>query len=324
MTRAMGLISGGLDSTLAVRVILEQGIEVVGVSFTTPFFGSQGAEQAAQAMGMPLRILDITETHLKMLRSPKHGYGGNMNPCIDCHGLMLREAGGLMAREGGDFLFTGEVLGQRPMSQNKAALRTVERESGYEGRILRPLSAKLLAETIPEQEGLVDRERLLAISGRSRKRQLELARHYHITEYLTPAGGCLLTDPIFSRRLRDLFDHQDPIQIRDIELLKVGRHLRFSPTVKMIVGRNARDNERISQLLVSEDDLLKVEEYPGPLCLIPYGGSEEEIQQAAAICVRYSDAPKDREIAVLWSRAGEEKRFSVRSCPPSLPAGLMI
>jgi tRNA-specific 2-thiouridylase len=324
MTRAMGLISGGLDSTLAVRVILEQGIEVVGVSFTTPFFGSQGAEQAAQASGIPLRILDITETHLAMVRSPMHGYGRNMNPCIDCHGLMLREAGGLMKREGGDFLFTGEVLGQRPMSQNKAALRTVERESGYEGKVLRPLSAKLLPETVPELEGLVDRQRLLAISGRSRKRQLELARHYHITEYLTPAGGCLLTDPIFSRRLRDLFDYQDPVQVRDIELLKVGRHLRFSPTVKMIVGRNARDNERISQLLVPEDDLLKVEEYPGPLCLIPYGGSEEEIRRAAAICVRYSDAPKDREIAVLWSRAEEEKRFSVRSCPPSLPAELMI
>jgi tRNA U34 2-thiouridine synthase MnmA/TrmU len=271
-----------------------------------------------------LRILDITETHLKIVRAPKHGYGGNMNPCIDCHGLMLKEAGGLMEREGGNFLFTGEVLGQRPMSQNKGALRIVERESGYEGRVLRPLSAKLLPETLPEQEGLVAREGLLAISGRSRRQQLELARRYHITEYLTPAGGCLLTDPIFSRRLRDLFDHQDPIQIRDIELLKIGRHLRFSPTVKMIVGRNVRDNERISQLLVPRDDLLKVEEYPGPLCLIPYGGSEEDIQQAAAICVRYSDAPKAEEVAVIWSRGGEEKRISGRSCPPSVPAELMI
>jgi len=259
-----------------------------------------------------------------MVRSPKHGYGGNMNPCIDCHTLMLREAGRLMKREGGDFLFTGEVLGQRPMSQNKGALRVVERESGYEGRVLRPLSAQLLAETMPEQEGLVDRERLLAISGRSRKQQLELARHYHITEYLTPAGGCLLTDPIFSRRLRDLFDYQDPVQIRDIELLKVGRHLRLSPTVKMIVGRNARDNERISQLLVPGDDLLKVEEYPGPLCLIPYGGSLDDAIKAAAICIRYSDASKDKEIAVIWSRAGEEKRISGRSCPPAMPAELMI
>jgi tRNA-specific 2-thiouridylase len=324
MTKAMGLISGGLDSILAARIFLEQGIEVIGVTFTTPFFGSQGAVQVAQAAGIPLRIVDITETHLRMVRAPKHGYGGNMNPCIDCHTLMLREAGRLMEREEGDFLFTGEVLGQRPMSQNKASLRIVEQESGYTGRVLRPLSAKLLDETIPEQQGLVDRERLLDISGRSRKRQLELARHYHITEFRTPAGGCLLTDPIFSRRLRDLFDHYNQVQIRDIELLKVGRHLRFSPTLKMIVGRNARDNERISQLLISEDDLLKVEEYAGPLCLIPYGGSLDDVTKAAAICIRYSDAPKEEPITVLWSKAGEEKRVSVRACPRSMPAGLMI
>jgi tRNA-specific 2-thiouridylase len=324
MTKAMGLISGGLDSILAARIILDQGIEVIGVTFTTPFFGSQGAEQAAQALNIPLRILDITETHLKMLRSPKHGYGGNMNPCIDCHILMLKEAGGLMEREGDAFLFTGEVLGQRPMSQNKNALRVVERESGYEGRVLRPLSAQLLAETISEQQGMVDRESLLAISGRSRRQQMELAKKYHITHYLTPAGGCLLTDPIFSRRLRDLFDYQEQVQIRDIELLKIGRHLRFSRAMKMIVGRNAQDNERISQLLAPEDDLLKVEEYPGPLCLIPYGGSDEYIQKAAAICVRYSDAPKQEEITVLWSRTGEERRVSAQSCLLSLPAGLMI
>ncbi|MCJ7663741.1 MAG: tRNA 4-thiouridine(8) synthase ThiI, partial [Desulfobacterales bacterium] len=273
---------------------------------------------------IPLQILDITETHLKMLRSPKHGYGGNMNPCIDCHCLMLQEAGRVMDSEGGDFLFTGEVLGQRPMSQNKGALRVVERESGYEGRVLRPLSAKLLAETIPEQEGKVDRSRLLAISGRSRKQQMELAKRYHITHYLTPAGGCLLTDPGFSRRLRDLFGHPDPVEIRDIELLKIGRHLRFSPAMKVIVGRNAQDNERILGLVAPADDLLKVEGHPGPLVIIPYGGSEDAIQKAASICVRYSDAPKAEEIAVLCSRAGEEKRISVRSCPQSLPAELMI
>jgi hypothetical protein len=210
------------------------------------------------------------------------------------------------------------------MSQHKDALRMVERESGYEGRVLRPLSAKLLAETIPEQEGRVDRERLLAISGRSRKRQMELAKKYHITRYLTPAGGCLLTDPGFSRRLRDLFGHPDQAQIRDIELLKIGRHLRFSPAVKVIVGRNAQDNERLLGLVAPGDDLLRVEKHPGPVCLIPYGGSMDAIQQAAAICVRYSDAPKAEAVAVLWSRAGEEKQISVRSCPPSLPAELMI
>ncbi len=324
MTRAMGLISGGLDSILAARLIREQGIEVIGVAFTTPFFGSHGAEQAAQAADIPLRILDITEPHLAMVQSPKHGYGGNMNPCIDCHTMMISQAGRLMEKEGGDFLFTGEVLGQRPMSQNKAALRTVEKDSGYEGRVLRPLSAKLLPETVPEQEGLVDREGLLAISGRSRRQQLALAKKYQIMHYLTPAGGCLLTDPIFARRLRDLFDHQEQVQVRDIELLKVGRHLRLSPSMKVVVGRNARDNEQIAQLLLPGDDMLKVEEHPSPLCLVPYGAPMDDIIKTAAICIRYSDAPDDREIAVLWSRAGEEKRISGRSCPPSMPAELMI
>lgn len=324
MTTAMGLISGGLDSILAAKIILEQGIEVIGVAFTTPFFNSQGAEQAAKALGIPLRILDITETHLEMLRQPKHGYGRNMNPCIDCHILMLREAGRVMDGEGGDFLFTGEVLGQRPMSQNKGALRVVERESGYEGLILRPLSAKLLPETIPEQSGKVNRERLLAITGRSRKHQMELAKGYHIEAYLTPAGGCLLTDPAFSRRLRDLFHHQDPVQIRDIELLKIGRHLRLSPAVKVIVGRRAQDNERIARLAAPGDDLLQVEAFPSPLCLIPYGGFMADIKKAASVCVRYSDAPPSGEVSVLWGKNGEEKRIKVRSCPLSLPAELMI
>jgi tRNA-specific 2-thiouridylase len=324
MTRATGLISGGLDSILAARLMLEQGIEVVGISFVTPFFSSQGAERTAAALGIPLKVLDITGPHLAMLRQPKHGYGNNMNPCIDCHTLMLREAGKVMEEGGGAFLFTGEVLGQRPMSQNKGSLLVVERESGYEGLILRPLSAQLLPETIPEQEGKVDRERLLGIKGRSRKEQLALAQRYHITEYLSPAGGCLLTDPIFSRRLRDLFSHQDPIQIRDIELLKIGRHLRLAPALKTIVGRHAQDNENILQLVAPGDDLLKVEGYPGPLCLIPYGGAAEDIARAASICVRYSDAPADEVVSVLWRRGEEEKRINVQSCPASLPTELMI
>jgi tRNA-specific 2-thiouridylase len=324
MTLAIGLLSGGLDSILAVQVIREQGIVVVGVSFVTPFFNAEAARTAARGIGIPLEVLDITETHLTMLRHPKHGYGRGMNPCIDCHTLMLREAGGLMEREGGVFLVTGEVLGQRPMSQHKGALRIVERESGYEGRILRPLSAQLLPATVPEQEGLIDRERLLAISGRSRRQQLELARRYQITEYLTPAGGCLLTDPIFSRRLKDLFAHEDPPEVRGIELLKVGRHLRLTPEAKMVVGRHALDNERIAQLAAPDDDLLKVEGFPGPLCLIPHGGSGEEIQLAAGICVRYGDTPKGTEVIVIRSRGGEEEEIRARSCPQSLPAELMI
>lgn len=230
----------------------------------------------------------------------------------------------MMERRAADFLFTGEVLGQRPMSQNKASLRVVEQGSGYKGLVLRPLSAQLLPETIPEQEGKVDRAKLLAIKGRSRKEQLALADRYHITEYLSPAGGCLLTDPIFSRRLGDLFNNQGHVQIKDIELLKIGRHLRLSPAVKAIVGRHAQDNERILELIAPGDDLLKVEGYPGPLCLIPYGGTEEDIARTASICVRYSDAPSDGEVTVLWRRGEEEKRINVRASPPSLPAELMV
>jgi tRNA-specific 2-thiouridylase len=324
MTLAIGLLSGGLDSILAVQVMREQGIVVVGVSFVTPFFNADAAREAAQGIGIPLEVLDITEIHLTMLQHPKHGYGSGMNPCIDCHALMLREAGRLMEGKGGAFLVTGEVLGQRPMSQNKRALAIVEQESGYEGRIVRPLSAQLLPATIPEQEGVIDRQRLLAISGRSRKEQLALAQRYHITQYLTPAGGCLLTDPIFARRLKDLFAHEDRPEVRGIELLKVGRHLRLSPETKVVVGRQVRDNERIAQLMAPDDDLLKVEGFPGPLCLIPHGGSAEEIRQSAAICVRYSDAPKDAEVTVIWSRGGEEREIKAHSCPRSLPAELMI
>ena len=322
--KGIALFSGGLDSSLAFKVIEEQGIEVSGITFETPFFGSARARASARRIGLPLTVLNITDEHLHMLHAPRYGYGKNMNPCIDCHSLMLREAGRVMDGDKGDFLFTGEVLGQRPMSQNKGSLHVVERESGYEGRILRPLSARLLAETTPEQSGQVDRERLLDISGRSRKRQMELAKRYQITQYLTPGGGCLLTDPGFSRRLGDLFRHHDNFQIRDIELLKIGRHLRFSPAVKVIAGRRAEDNERIMRLMAPGDDLLKVEGYPGPLVLIPYGGSMDDIQRAASICVRYSDAPKDEVASVIWSRNGAEKRISVRSCPLSLPAELMI
>lgn len=324
MTKSIGLISGGLDSILGAKIILEQGIEVMGISFRTPFFSSQGAEQAAKSLGVPLRVLDITGPHLEMLRHPKYGYGSNMNPCIDCHALMLREAGRAMEEEGGDFLFTGEVLGQRPMSQNKSALKVVEKESGYEGRILRPLSAKLLPETIPEKEGKVARDKLLDIRGRSRKRQMELAKRYHIREYLSPAGGCLLTEPIFSRRLRDLFQHEASFGIKDIELLKVGRHLRLSADVKVIVGRHADDNEKISRMAAPGDDLLKVKGYPGPLLLIPSGGGSEDLKRASSLCIRYSDAPKDEVVTVIWTRDGREQQVQAQSCPRSLPQELMI
>ena len=195
MVTGVGLISGGLDSVLATRVLQDQDIRIIGVSFVTPFFGSEKAEKAAAMLDIDLKVIDITKIHLEVVKYPKYGYGKGMNPCIDCHALMFHEAGKVMEEEGADFLFSGEVLGERPMSQNRQSLMIVARRSGCEKLIIRPLSAKLLPETLPEREGKVNREKLLDIEGRSRKRQMELVDHYGITEYAQPAGGCLLTVP---------------------------------------------------------------------------------------------------------------------------------
>ena len=205
-TRALGLCSGGLDSMLAGLVLREQGIEVEWISFETPFFSSAKARKASRLTGIPLTVKPIFDDYMVMLRNPPAGYGKQMNPCMDCHTMMFRLAGEIMAARGFDFLFSGEVLGQRPMSQTKPSLRYVEKHSGMAGYILRPLSAKLLPETVPEQQGRVDREKLLDIHGRGRKDQIALAQTFGISDYPAPAGGCLLTDKGFSARLKDLFD----------------------------------------------------------------------------------------------------------------------
>lgn len=293
------MLSGGLDSVLAVKVIEEQGIDVTAMTFETPFFSANRGRKSAEQLGIPIIVIDITDDYLPMLRNPRYGYGRNMNPCIDCHGLMLKKSGNVMRERGFDFIVTGEVLGQRPMSQNRQALHVVAKLSGCEEHIVRPLSAQLLPETIPEKEGKVVRMRLLDIQGRGRKRQMELADRYAISEYSTPAGGCQLTDPAFSKRLRDLLDHQDqPPSRRDFELLKHGRHLRLSENVKIIVGRNRLDNGVIEQLAVETDMMCKVRDYPGPTVLIPGGCDEKTLVKAAGICIRYSDAPKDKNVAV--------------------------
>jgi len=320
--KAVGLLSGGLDSMLAVKVLQEQGIEVIGVTFESPFFGSGRARRAARALRVPLRVVDITEELLEVVRRPKHGRGSGMNPCIDCHALMLRRAAEVMREEGAAFLFTGEVLGQRPFSQTRGTLRLVERESGQEGLVLRPLSAKLLPETLPERRGWVDRSRLPHLRGRGRKRQVGLAERYGIEEYPSPAGGCLLTDPAYARRLEDLLEHQEEVKRRDLEVLKVGRHLRISPRTKVVVGRNARENEEILRWEEKGDLVMEAEAYPGPTCLIPGGGNERDWEQAAAICLRYSDAPKDRPGRVLchgrWEGTVETSALPPEECEPLL------
>jgi tRNA-specific 2-thiouridylase len=306
MVTGIGLLSGGLDSILATRVLQDQGIRVIGVSFVTPFFGSKRAQKAAEMLNIHLKIIDITQLHIMMLKSPKYGYGKQMNPCIDCHGLMFKEAGKIMEAEGADFLFSGEVLGERPMSQNPQALKIVAKESGYPDLLLRPLSAKLLPETRSEQEGKVDREKLLDISGRGRKRQIELAKHYGITGYAQPAGGCLLTEPTYVNRLQELMAHNKDMEIRDIQLLAVGRHFRLNTGEKVIVGRNHEDNIKLLAMKNESDIVMNVSNYPGSIVIIPRCASQEVIAKAAAICARYSDAPRNLEVNVRYSIGGRE------------------
>lgn len=322
--KALGLFSGGLDSMLAVALVRGQGIQVTGLVWTTPFFGAERAQESAAILDLPLRIEDLTDRFLPLLYHPPHGFGRELNPCIDCHILMLREAGRIMTAAGYDFLFTGEVVGQRPFSQHKGALNLIARESGYGELVVRPLSARLLTPTRPELTNLINREQLLNLRGRSRKPQMALAAQLGITRYPSPAGGCLLTDAGFAARLRDLLQHQPEINRRDLELLKWGRHLRLDAATKVIVGRNQRENEALAALSQPTDLRLRVKSYPGPLVLVPYGDHRASIQQAATLCASYSDAPVETPISVVvQGPTGSEEVITQRQ-PKNLFQELLI
>lgn len=299
--KGVGLLSGGLDSILAVKVLLAQGVEVIGVTFLTPFFGADPGIEVGGKAGIEVLAVDISEKHFEMLKNPRYGYGSQMNPCIDCHGLMLAEAGKIMEREGADFLFTGEVLGQRPMSQRRDSLRSVEKLSGYPGRILRPLSARLLPPTMAEEEGLVDRERLLDIQGRSRKRQVALARDFAITDYPQPGGGCMLTKEGFGNRLRELFRSYPESTASDGEILKWGRAFLLPGKSICVVGRQKSDNHRLESLARDGDVLLRAMDLPGPTCLILSAANVlRDMEPAAQLAASYSDAPADAAVRVRW------------------------
>lgn len=303
--RAICLISGGLDSLLAACVLRDQGIEVLGLTFSTPFFGPTNAEKGCKQIGIPLRVIDISEPHLKMLKDPPHGYGKNMNPCIDCHAMMVRVAGELMKEEGFDLIATGEVLNERPMSQNMDSLNVVAHASGVEEYILRPLSAKLLMPTKPETLGLVDRDRLCAIEGRSRKMQMELAKKFGIKDYLQPAGGCLLTDPEFSIRLKGLLQENPDAGIREMYLLKHGRHFIIPSGARVIVGRNEKDNESIVEHAKGKGVIIMPAIIPGPTVHV---SSEEksDVEFACTICASFSNHKGcDVELTVVRSDSEE-------------------
>lgn len=294
--KAISLFSGGLDSQLAAILIKQQGIEVIGVNFKSPFFGDDASNaQAAENLGIDFRILDMDNEYLdKVLKNPVYGYGKNMNPCIDCHAYMLRKAGEFMQESGASFLITGEVVGQRPMSQNKSALNAVDKLSGLKGFIVRPLSAKLLPITIPEEKGWIDRNQLLDISGRGRNRQMELAEAFGIHDYPTPAGGCLLTESKFAGRLRKLLEVKPDSKIDEINICRVGRHIYIGDNNLLVVGRNHAENEYLQNLATASDYLFKVIDRPGPLGLLQNNNvTTADLEFAAAIVARYSDAKND-------------------------------
>ncbi len=306
MSKALGLISGGLDSSLAAMALMRQGIEVTGISFVTPFFNADKSERAAAAIGHPLIIENIGDVHLQMVKTPKYGYGRNMNPCIDCHAMMFRLAGERMVKDGFDFLFSGEVLGQRPMSQNANALKSVANLSGFPDRVLRPLSAKLLPITPMEESGLVVREQLLDLQGRSRKPQQALAKEWGLHDYPGSGGGCLLTEEGFSNQLRDLFDHDPEATTADVELLKVGRQFRLSATAKLILGRHQADNEALQQQIKPEQIKLRCQNFSGPIGLFSGNADQEELDTAAAIVASYGKGKDEVEVDVLCIAAGNE------------------
>ncbi len=267
--RGLSLLSGGLDSQLAICVLRDAGAEVEGVTFTTPFFAPDAARKAAAAIGVKLHVVDFTDDEIALIKAPPHGFGGAMNPCIDCHAKMIARAGEMMVAGGYDFVSTGEVLNQRPMSQNRQSLGVVEKCSGLKGRLLRPLCAQLLEPTIPEQEGIIDRTKLLGLSGRRREPQFELAAKYGLVDYPSPAGGCKLTEKGFGRRLKDLLDHEGLDDRRLVKLLNIARRYRLPDGTSVILGRDARENAMLKDALGPGDTLILPMSVPGPTALVP-------------------------------------------------------
>jgi tRNA U34 2-thiouridine synthase MnmA/TrmU len=319
------MISGGLDSTLATKVLIDMGIEVEGVNFSTGFCVTEHTRNFKDTEKKPLRphealrlsadlkfklhIIDISKDYLPVVTNPKHGYGANLNPCIDCRIFMFGRMRGLMEKFGAQFIFTGEVLGQRPMSQHRQAMKTIEEESGLSGLVLRPLSARLLDPTIPEIKGWVDRSKLLTLSGRSRKPQIELARQKGLEDYPQPAGGCCyLTDPQYSARLKDVFDHKgkENLTHEDVLMLKVGRHFRLPSGIKVIVGRNERENNFLKVYEKARHSFW-VPDFPCAHVLAEVRGeaASEDLLKLASIAARYSDG-KDLPRVKVEHRWGEK------------------
>lgn len=302
MTRALAMVSGGLDSILAAKLIKDQGIDVIGICFKSYFFNEFNARRMTEQVGIRLEVVDFSEEHFEMVKNPKHGRGKNMNPCIDCHAMMMRYSGELLKKFDADFIITGEVLNQRPMSQNKQALNTVRKESGFSDKILRPLCALNLEPTQMEIDGLVDREKLLKLSGRSRKPQMELAEKWGIKEYPSPAGGCKLTEPNYAIRLKNELDRNENISPKEIALLRYGRHF-ISPEGKtIIVSRTGEEGEAIKKLLNKEDTVFIPSSHMGAMGVIHGDASEEDKKLACRLVSRYSKGKDEEQVTVKFGK----------------------
>ncbi len=333
---AVGLLSGGLDSILALRVILDQGVTVKAINCWTPFFTGFPAADTdsdpvqpnfkalpnvliyARNLGCEVEVIDLSDVYLQMLHNPNYGYGRNVNPCIDCHILMFRTARRIMESESYDFVFTGEVLGQRPKSQGRQELNLIARKSGLEDRILRPLSAGILPPTLPETEGWVDRNRLQSFRGRTRKPQMALAEQYGITEYPTPAGGCILTEPSYGNKVRDIWKYSDKEKLswEDYNLLRIGRHLRVNSGLKVVVGRHEAENNLLESY-VSGRTRIEPTEVPGPVVITDESADPDQELVAARICARYCKAGREGgEVEMRLDRDGASKLISVKAFKP--------
>jgi len=310
----VALFSGGLDSALAILLMLQQNIRVTALMFMTHFgcdindksSCSHDPEPLANRFGFTVKMVHLGHKFTEIVRNPRYGHGKNMNPCIDCRILMLREAAHFMNIVDADFVFTGEVVGQRPMSQHKPSLNLVMKESGLEGRLVRPLSAKILPPTKPELSGLLDREKLEGISGRSRKRQLELAEQFGVEDLPNPAAGCLLTDVGYSRRLRDLFSHTEQVTFNDLNLLKVGRHFRLEDGSKVVVGRNEEENKKILAYRDRSNLIFEAMDSGSPITILIGDASEKNIAETAGITARYCDQKTCAEVEVSYYLSPED------------------
>lgn len=328
--KAVALLSGGLDSQIAVRMIKEQNIEVEAIAIKTPFCDFDCGKgcghkvlEVATELDIKLKTVYLGKEYLDMLKKPKYGYGSGMNPCIDCRMMMYNEAKKHMEKIGADFIITGEVLQQRPMSQNSNALQVIEKETNLVGKVLRPLSAQLLPATEPEKNRVVNSDMLGSIRGRSRREQLNLANKYGIIDPPNSAGGCLLTDPQFAIRIRDLYKYaKSEPTINDMDLLKLGRHFRMNEFSKLIVGRNQFENEQIQSLVNESDYLIQPTTIPGPTSILRINTKPDlrKHKHLLSLCIgivlRYSDTDIERtyEVLIINKKNRTSKKITTYPC----------